>query len=155
MVDQESLLWLRSSLYLGCKSKSVEKNEHRCSHIVLQGFITYCDTLHVSSLRFDAEIFNEDKSSSLETDIFYGDSLGVYTIQAQNILANTSYHLNIAVHDTSDYEDLNLASYSIPFRTAPAMVATVDKKDVTITNLPASLEIVLPILNPSSEGENT
>ena len=146
-------MWLRSSLYLGCKSKSVEKNEHRCSHIVLQGFITYCDTLHVSSLRFDAEIFNEDKSSSLETDIFYGDPSGVYTIQAPNIRANTSYQLNITIHDSSDYEDLSVASYSILFRTAPAMVAKVDKKDVTITNLLASLEIDLPILNSSGEGE--
>ena len=89
----------------------------------------------------------------METDRFYGDPSGVYTIQAPNIRANTSYQLNITVHDTSDYEDPMIASYSILFRTAPAMVAKVDKKDVTITNLPASLEINLPILSLSGEGE--
>ena len=156
-VDHKSLLWLRSSQCLDCKSKSVENNcseyEHSCSRLVLQGFITYCDSSDVSYLRFDAKIFNEDKSSSLETDIFYGDPSGVYTIQAPNIRANTSYQLNITIHDSSDYEDLSVASYSILFRTAPAMVAKVDKKDVTITNLLASLEIDLPILNSSGEGE--
>ena len=156
-VDHKSLLWLRSSQCLDCKSKSVENNcseyEHSCSRLVLQGFITYCDSSDVSYLRFDAKIFNEDKSSSLETDRFYGDPSGVYTIQAPNTRANTSYQLNITVHDTSDYENLKIGTYSIPFRTAPAIVATVDKKDVTITNLPASLEIDLPILNSSGEGE--
>ena len=91
--------------------------------------------------------------SSLDTDRFYGDSLGVYTFQALNIQSNTSYHLNITVHDTSDYENLNIASYSIPFHTASAMVAKIDKEDVTITNLPASLEIDFPLPNSSSEGE--
>ena len=91
--------------------------------------------------------------SSLDTDRFYGDSSGVYTLQALNIQSNTSYHLNITVHETSGHEDLKIASYSILFRTAPAMVAKVDKEDVNIINLRASLEIDLPILNSSGEGE--
>ena len=155
--DQESLFWLWSSQCLDCKSKSVEKNgseyEHRCSCLVLQGFITYCDTMDVRSLRFDAELFNEDKSSSLETDIFYGDPSGVYTIHAPSIRANTSYQLNITVHDTSDYEDLNLASYSIPFRTAPVIVAKVDKEDIKINNTLANMEISLLKFNSTAEGE--
>ena len=156
-VDHKSLLWLRSSQCLDCKSKSVENNcseyEHSCSRLVLQGFITYCDSSDVSYLRFDAKIFNEDKSSSLETDRFYGDPSGVYTIHAPSIRANTSYQLNITVHDTSDYEDLNLASYSIPFRTAPVIVAKVDKEDIKINNTLANMEISLLKFNSTAEGE--
>lgn len=101
---------------------------------------------------FETVIFNENKSSSLYAESFYGDKEGLYTLQPNNLEPDTPYQLNMTVYDQSDLDNPRPVSYLLPFKTSAVYVRTINITNVEVLNNPASLEVSFQKPTSSEKG---